>query len=213
MIPSRKSVVKSTPRPANRRQQILEAATVLFAGQGYQTTSIRQIADACDITEAAIYRHFDGKEQLYTSVIAAKAEQHDIEDVLATKAGQGSIEDALQAVAEHILGLAETDPGLIRLMFRNTVQTGPVTTVLFERIRMPYIAFLSRELRERKATGEIREVDDFITARCFVGMVMDCALNAGMWSQVKEPEYAAKNVICNNVPIFARGLLREDASD
>jgi AcrR family transcriptional regulator len=41
-----------------RRQQILELATELFARQGYQGTTTRQIAQQVHVNEAIIFRHF-----------------------------------------------------------------------------------------------------------------------------------------------------------
>ena len=193
-------------RPFNRREQILDEATKLFSHRGYQATSIRVIADACEITEAAIYRHFKSKDDLYVSVIGKKAKQHDIESTLKEHAHQGSIEDILGIVARHILSLAATDPELMTLMFRNSFQPGPVTTLLFQEIRLPYIEFLTAEMTYRQQTGEIRNIDALISARCFVGMVMDCALNNGVWDKISDTEFVAETVVCNNVPIFARGL-------
>ncbi len=200
-------MVANKTRPTNRREQILSEATVLFTAHGYDGTSIRLIAKSCSITEAAIYRHFESKENLYESVIAHKARQHDIRARLANNMDHGSIEDLLAFIAGHILSLAEKDPQLMQLMFRNSFQTGPVAHMLFQEVRLPYIEFLTRELEERKKLGEVTDVDAFTSSRCFVGMVMDCALNTGVWTRITNQEFLAENVICNNVPIFARGLM------
>jgi AcrR family transcriptional regulator len=189
-----------------RRQQILEEATTLFADHGYDGTSIRVIARACGITEAAIYRHFENKTHLYEEVIRAKAAEHEIAGQLAAHTGQGSVEDVLRAVAEHILALAKRDHELMRLMFNSHLGEGSVAFVLFSEVRLPYIRFVADELSRRLAAGEIREVDPLITARCFVGMVMDCALNFGVWEKLTDVGFQAADVVCNNVPIFARGL-------
>ncbi|RKZ19935.1 hypothetical protein DRQ50_01055 [bacterium] len=190
-----------------RRAQILREATGLFAQHGFDGASVRAIARACGITEAAIYRHFDHKVHLYEEVIRTKAEQHDIGARLQEHAGKGTIEDALRTVATNVLDLADRDPELMRLMFNNTLETGTVATVLFREVRLPYISFLSQELEQRMGAGEIREVEPFITSRCFVGMVMDCALNINVWEEINDTDFQAGDVICNNVPIFARGLV------
>jgi len=200
-------VMAGTTRPADRRQQILRESTILFTANGYDGTSIRVIAKSCGITEAAIYRHFDNKENLYEEVIGDKARQHDITGKLAPETGQGSIEDILTVIAEHILAMAERDPQLMQLMFRNSFQSGPVARRLFQDIRLPYIEFLARELDDRQESGEVCKIDSFTSSRCFVGMVMDCALNTGVWTSLTNEEFVAANVICNNVPIFARGLM------
>lgn len=192
----------------NRRQEILQAAAGIFARKGYDGTTIRNVAYACEITEAAIYRHFDGKAALYEDVIRYKAGQHDLRRDLQSFAGIGSVETVLTATANHILSLAKEDPELVRLMFSSHLEDIHGSVILFREVRSPYIEFLTQELETRIESGELTRVDPFITARCFVGMVMDCALSAGVWTEVTGTEFRAENVVCNNVPIFARGLSR-----
>jgi len=59
-----------TPRPRNRRSQIVAAAGPLFHKLGYQQVSMAQIAADVGITAAALYRHFPGKQQVLSAVIA-----------------------------------------------------------------------------------------------------------------------------------------------
>jgi len=197
----------------NRSQQILSRATDLFAKHGFAGTSIRQIARACGITEAAIYRHFQSKMHLYEEVIRAKAAQHDIAGYLADHAGQGSVLDALIAVSSHVMKLTHEDPALVRLMFNNSLESGDVPTVLFQEIRMPYIEFLTREFDQRMQDGEVMPVEAFLTGRCFVGMVMDCALNLGIWNTLFPSRNQPVDIYTNTATIFANGLTHSsDAS-
>lgn len=112
----------------SRRDQILHRATDRFAAGGYAGTSVREIARACGITEAAIYRHFDGKLHLYEEVIRTKAAEHDIVGHLAGKREQGTIRDALEAVSRHVMSLTRKDPGLVRLMFNNSLESDDGST-------------------------------------------------------------------------------------
>jgi AcrR family transcriptional regulator len=58
------------PERENRREKILEAASVLFMERGYQATSVRQIAETVGCTEAALYYHFKaGKRELLQQVV------------------------------------------------------------------------------------------------------------------------------------------------
>jgi len=198
-----------TMQKMNRRDQILTEATTLFAAGGYEGTAIRVIARSCGITEAAIYRHFDNKAHLYEEVILAKARQHDIAARLAAAAPADTIEDVLRTVAQQIIALGTGDPELLRLMFNNSLESNTLAATLFREIRLPFIAYVAREIEERIAAGELRAVDPLITARCFVGMVMDCALNVGVWEKIDDLRFQADDVVCNNVPIFARGLRSE----
>ncbi len=96
-------------------------------------------------------------------------------------------------------------------MFSNSLESGNLAAILFKGVRLPYIEFLSTELKNRIASGEVIQVDPFITSRCFVGMVMDCALNISVWTKIQDGKFVAKEVVCNNVPIFARGLVPDRA--
>jgi AcrR family transcriptional regulator len=65
----------------NRRETIIDVAAELFQKQGYTATSVRQIAEAVGVTEAALYYHFkDGKRALLGAVL----EDHmpDLEEAL-----------------------------------------------------------------------------------------------------------------------------------
>ena len=80
---------------------------------------------------------------------------------------------------------------------------GPAALV--DHLEATHHAYLREELRQRIASGELRPVNPFISSRCFVGMVMDCALNVELWNNLESTAYSADAVIQNNVPVFARG--------
>ena len=50
--------------PIGTREQVLRTALELFRAQGYDGTSLRQIADRLGMTKAALYYHFPAKENL-----------------------------------------------------------------------------------------------------------------------------------------------------
>jgi AcrR family transcriptional regulator len=51
------------------RQRIQSVALELFAEQGYDKTSLREIAERLDVTKAALYYHFKSKEDIVTSLV------------------------------------------------------------------------------------------------------------------------------------------------
>jgi AcrR family transcriptional regulator len=50
--------------PGSTRQRILDVALDLFNEHGYDKTSLREIADALGFTKAALYYHFERKEDI-----------------------------------------------------------------------------------------------------------------------------------------------------
>ena len=57
------------------RGQLIEVATGLFAGHGYEGTSIEAVLTAAGVSRGALYHHFAGKEALFTAVLEAVSER------------------------------------------------------------------------------------------------------------------------------------------
>ncbi|GEC09723.1 TetR family transcriptional regulator [Streptomyces spinoverrucosus] len=55
-------------RRGDTRQRIQDVALDLFAEQGYEKTSLREIAERLDVTKAALYYHFKTKEEILVSI-------------------------------------------------------------------------------------------------------------------------------------------------
>jgi len=56
------------PRRTDTRRRIKAVALELFAEQGYEKTSLREIAERLDVTKAALYYHFKTKEDILISI-------------------------------------------------------------------------------------------------------------------------------------------------
>jgi AcrR family transcriptional regulator len=68
-----------TARGEQTRQQLYEAALALFGEQGYEATTMRQIADRAGVSSGLLYKYFEGKRDmvltLYDQLTAAYAER------------------------------------------------------------------------------------------------------------------------------------------
>ena len=52
-----------------KKNNIIKAATRLFASQGYDGTTTKAISDKAGVTEPLLYYHFTGKDEIYTSIL------------------------------------------------------------------------------------------------------------------------------------------------
>ena len=52
-----------------RREQLIGVARELFAEQGYEATSIEEIAERAKVSKPVVYEHFGGKEGLYAVIV------------------------------------------------------------------------------------------------------------------------------------------------
>jgi AcrR family transcriptional regulator len=62
---------------SDTRQKIQDVALELFGEQGYDKTSLREIAERLGVTKAALYYHFKTKEEIVTSLLRAMGDRLD----------------------------------------------------------------------------------------------------------------------------------------
>ena len=60
----------------NTKQEILESALELFSVQGFEATSISQIASAVGIRKASLYSHFENKQAILDELVRVVLEQY-----------------------------------------------------------------------------------------------------------------------------------------
>lgn len=60
----------------NTKQDILEAALDLFSVQGFEATSISQIAGAVGIRKASLYSHFESKQAILDALVEDVLQQY-----------------------------------------------------------------------------------------------------------------------------------------
>jgi AcrR family transcriptional regulator len=98
-----------TPGDANTRDRLLDAAIALFARQGYASTSVADIQQACGLSagSGALYKHFPPKSALLQHAthrqvdpIVAAREAHDL-------SRPADAHEALRRAAEQIWGTIE----------------------------------------------------------------------------------------------------------
>ncbi|MEW2128824.1 TetR/AcrR family transcriptional regulator [Streptomyces sp. NPDC005435] len=104
-------------RRGNTRQRIQDVALELFAEQGYEKTSLREIAERLDVTKAALYYHFKTKEEIIVSLF--KDLTQPIEDLIEWGQGQPhTLETKQEIVRRYSEALAGAEP-LFRFMQEN----------------------------------------------------------------------------------------------
>jgi AcrR family transcriptional regulator len=69
MVKSESYSPAGNTRTSRRAAEILDAARVLFARNGYESTSVSDIAGAVGVADGAIYRHFPSKRAVLYEVI------------------------------------------------------------------------------------------------------------------------------------------------
>jgi AcrR family transcriptional regulator len=158
----------------DRRAQIIETATGLFARQGYEGTTTREIAEVARVNEAIIFRHFPSKEELYWAVIENQCSVSKGRDQIETQLSNGGtdIREIFIHVAEDFLRRREEDDRLPRLLFFTALENHRLSSRFFQTHIAAFYEVLADYIRERIAAGEFRDVDPTMAARGFFGMLV-----------------------------------------
>jgi AcrR family transcriptional regulator len=62
-------------RAPQRREQLIEVATRVFARCGYDAATTAAIAQGAGVTEPILYRHFAGKRELFLTIVRAASQR------------------------------------------------------------------------------------------------------------------------------------------
>jgi TetR/AcrR family transcriptional regulator len=106
---------RKRPKPGERRVQILEALAAMLEQPGAERVTTSALAARLDVSEAALYRHFASKAQMFEGLIEF------IEQSVFTLVNQINEreEDALSRTRKlvvMVLQFAEKNPGMTRVM-------------------------------------------------------------------------------------------------
>jgi AcrR family transcriptional regulator len=123
-------------RRAERREQLLAAATQAFARTGFAATSLDDIAEAAGISRVLLYRHFESKTDLYRAVMDRAIAR------LTTAVGT---RDYTYASIDALLAAAAEDPDGFRLLFHHAARE-PEFRQQMDRFQRGMVATARREL-------------------------------------------------------------------
>lgn len=126
-------------RRAERREQILAAATRAFARSGFAATGLEDVAAEAGISRAILYRHFDSKTDLYRAVLERARAR--------LVAGAGTRGDFSFANMEAMLRVAAEDPAGFQLLFRHAARE-PEFRREMDRFRTAIVRSAYRQLAE-----------------------------------------------------------------
>ena len=136
------------------RQRILNAATQLFAEIGYAQATTRLIADAAEVNEVTLFRHFGNKKALLMACVDAK----NASGFTATfGAGLSGVyaEDILW-MARHQIADMRANVGILRMLLCEARNIPELRQVLLQGARGNQ-ARLSRYFQGQIEAGTIRE--------------------------------------------------------
>ena len=201
----------SPPIP-NTRQRILEAAANVFAQQGLEGATTREIAQQAKVNEVTLFRHFRSKENLLDAVLQRTfAEQEETSPVATVAAETDHAEQAQPGLRTVLFDFARRYEDLLRRnilllrtllgeIHRHREHEARVLRCIFA----PLKAELVTSIQSARERGTARaEIEPQIAADLFASMIFVDVLRR---SSHFNPDYPAERYLATAVETFARGI-------
>ncbi|MEU9332461.1 TetR/AcrR family transcriptional regulator [Streptomyces sp. NPDC048290] len=172
-------------RSALKRRAMVTSATELFLAKGYPGTSMDEIAAKAGVSKQTLYKHFSGKEQLFTGLILDSVHGIDslFQDVIATFEKTADVAEDLRLLAHRcitalhrpevvqlrrlVISEAERFPDLGRTYYEQGFQRGMRT--------------LAEGFQHLTARGLLDTPDPHTAAEHFAGLTMWTPVNRAMF--------------------------------
>ncbi|MDZ7961331.1 MAG: TetR/AcrR family transcriptional regulator [Aulosira sp. DedQUE10] len=158
------------------RERILDEAEQLFHARGYNTVTMKDIANAVGIRQASLYYHFPSKEQLFVAVTERMFERHRLGLQQAIYENGDNLRSQLYAIGAwfisqppiHFLSMVHTDMPLLDA--ENTARLAACSSqCIFEPICQIFAQAQQR--------GEIRNVRPQLLAGFFLSVMESLPLS------------------------------------
>ncbi|MDD5169059.1 MAG: TetR/AcrR family transcriptional regulator [Syntrophales bacterium] len=160
-----------------RKEEIVQAALKVIGKKGAGALTIAAIAEAAGMSEANIYRHFGGKEDIYFALanfigIAVMGKAATI------AAGSRKPWEKLETIYFSHIALIADNPGMPRFIFSEDIRMSnrKLADNISQRLRN-YVETLAGIIEAGVAEGDFRQgLSPRETAQTFLGMIQSTAL-------------------------------------
>ncbi len=169
---------------------IREAAARLFLENGYQATSMDDIAAAAHISKQTIYTHFPSKEQLFADLVLGNAERVEgfVEALRTTFEQAPVMEDGLRDVARLYVRFVIRPEvlQLRRLVIGEAGRFPELARTYYERVPERVYDALAALLGKLANEGRLQIEDPRLAAHHLAWLILGLPLDRGMFLPVEE---------------------------
>jgi len=152
-----------------RKEQILEESLKILHEEGKGGLTIGNIAERIDVSEAAVYRHFDSKQE----IVHGMAEKVFSHDLVEEEIEVGEPRQMLESLVSGIFSCLEENPYVTAMFFREELFTEhPEVEKIFQDHGLKIKSSLEKMVEKGKRKDLFsQEIEPEVFSRIFIGSV------------------------------------------
>ena len=199
---NQKTTTRRQRRIAARKNQILEAACIVFHEKGYDRATTKEIAEAADVSEGTLYNYFDSKRDLLIGLV------QDFTNETIAQIGEiqaEGIEDLLiQVMIRRLQSMRQKR--LITLFLHEARMDPEIHRYYVEEMLGRFVHELEDRLLVLTEAGIMRPLNAAITARVIVGAMMGLSIIFDVGDDAVLQEISDEELAKEVLDIFLCGL-------
>jgi AcrR family transcriptional regulator len=202
---------KNSPhRPARtsgleRQAGLISTAASLFAANGFQGTTTKEIAKAAGVSEALLFKYFPTKRALYAAILAEKAQYSGLREAVEEAAKKQDDERLFTLLASYRIKKG-ADPTMLRLLLFSALEGHELSDMFFQRQYRTFHDLLATYISKRIEGGAFRPVDPLLAARAFFGIIVHHRLLHDILGLPMHRSY--EDTVGQYVSLFLGGLIQ-----
>ena len=182
--------------------KILEAATRVFAREGFHNAKIGDVAEEAGVAHGTVYLYFEGKDDLLISIFQENLEEL-VEYVSSEVKKEANAEAKLRRMISLQIELIETNSELAELMLVEFPQTGKFLSNSVMHDLAAYIDMIANILKEGVAEGAF---DDSIDVNMVATVIYSGIQGIATRWILEEMKYPLKKVANEISDVFLSGI-------
>ncbi len=147
--------IRREEQKKNTRKHILEIAKELFATQGFDKTTTRDIAREANVAVGTVFLHFPDKSSLLAATLYEGIEGV-LENAYTTLPTQGSLKEKLLFLAKALYAHNFQNPALTTILLKETLFMEGEWGEAFQQQSMRFIAKIIELLEEAQDRNELK---------------------------------------------------------
>ena len=174
---------------AARRNQILAAATKVFAEKGFHATTIKDIATEAGIAHGTIYNYFENKTALMLGIFDRLNESERREEDF-SQFSEGDFRGFMKTYLRHRLTVLEVrNFEVFKVVFSEIMVNKELRELFHQKILEPTFAMAEVYFQQWVAQHKVQTSDVGLTMRAITGMVLGLILQRIMGDETLESKW------------------------